>query len=430
MTHNKLTIAVLGPGPKFKGGIANFTVSLCKSLSELGYNQVHLISWSQQYPFIIPRDFIDKESKSNPLKDQNVQVSYKLNYNNPLTWIDTASKIIKLKPAILVIQWAIALQGLPLGIVIRSIKKKLPDCVIIFDVHNVVQKENSKIDRMLTRFALEQGDKFVFHGNLTWKEFQEFFPQLKIEILKEHFNLLSKKKEGIIGFHPNYAIFDAKQDFDVEAFKTQHQFKGFVFLFFGFIRKYKGLHHTIAAFAEYLKHNNNATLVIAGESFWEKAEKKGFLQKFQNATFKLVKRLFMGSKNDETAYQPLAMIKELGIEKNVRLFNRFIANEEVSMFFKSADAVVNFYEYATPSGIESIAYQFGVQIVVSPVGHFDEAIVDGVNGYKAKSFEIQDLCNALKAAAYAPIAKTKIKHYGANFTWENYVKSIFGDAFP
>jgi hypothetical protein len=39
-------IIVFGPGPQFKGGIANFTLSLAKSLEQQGA-QVDLVSWTQ-----------------------------------------------------------------------------------------------------------------------------------------------------------------------------------------------------------------------------------------------------------------------------------------------------------------------------------------------------------------------------------------------
>ena len=56
-------IVLFGPGPQFKGGIANYNTSLAKALDALGHD-VHIVSWTQQYPAIIPRDFIDRNSKA------------------------------------------------------------------------------------------------------------------------------------------------------------------------------------------------------------------------------------------------------------------------------------------------------------------------------------------------------------------------------
>ena len=426
MNNNTLNIAVIGLGPKFKGGIANFTLSLCQSLVRFANARVHLFSWSQQYPAIIPREFLDKKSKI--IQPKEFDLTYCLNYNNPASWIHTANEIVKTKPDIVIVQWSIALQGLPLKFVINRLKRKLPACIVIFDIHNVVQKESSSLDQSLTKSTLTLGDKYIVHGKLTEREFKNVFPDLAIKISDEQFDLSNKEREMLRLFHPNYDMFDGHVPFDAAAFKKHHNIKGFVFLFFGFIRKYKGCHYAIQAFAEFIKTHPDATLVIAGESFWEKATSKGLLQKLQNKTFKMMKRIFIkNSQNDEWDYKPLELIHQLGIEKNVVLFNQFIANEEVHQYFDIADAVVNFYEYATPSGIESIAYQFGVQILATPVGHFDDAIVDGVNGYKAKSFETKDLADAMTQAYEKPISRNEIKQYGKKFSWKNYVKAIVGN---
>ena len=57
------TVVAFGPGPRFKGGIANYNTSLAKALSRKEDVKVHIVSWTQQYPAIIPRDFIDRKSK-------------------------------------------------------------------------------------------------------------------------------------------------------------------------------------------------------------------------------------------------------------------------------------------------------------------------------------------------------------------------------
>ena len=68
-------IVVFGPGPQFKGGISNYTVSLAKALAKQGA-EVTIVSWSQQYPAIIPRDFIDRKSKVDLLQGTTIEVKY------------------------------------------------------------------------------------------------------------------------------------------------------------------------------------------------------------------------------------------------------------------------------------------------------------------------------------------------------------------
>ncbi len=74
-------IVTFGPGPQFKGGIANYNTSLAKAFDRMDNVEVHIVSWIQQYPAIIPRDFIDRKSKEDQLADTGIKVHYLLNYN-------------------------------------------------------------------------------------------------------------------------------------------------------------------------------------------------------------------------------------------------------------------------------------------------------------------------------------------------------------
>lgn len=147
-----MKIICFGPGPHFKGGISNYNTSLAKSLEKNGAT-VHIVSWTQQYPAIIPRDFIDTASKLDFLEGTQIKVTYLTNYNNPLSWKRTVDFICSLKPDIIVFQWAIALQGLPLGWMTRKLMKS-SKAEIIFDCHLVVQKEASGIDRYFSKYGL------------------------------------------------------------------------------------------------------------------------------------------------------------------------------------------------------------------------------------------------------------------------------------
>ncbi|MFT6814874.1 MAG: hypothetical protein ACJAZ3_000770, partial [Sphingobacteriales bacterium] len=76
-------VVCFGPGPKFKGGISNYNTSLAKAFDVIDGVNVHIVSWTQQYPAIIPREFVDKSSKNDFLENTNIQVKYITNYNKP-----------------------------------------------------------------------------------------------------------------------------------------------------------------------------------------------------------------------------------------------------------------------------------------------------------------------------------------------------------
>ena len=120
---NKKVIVCFGPGPKFKGGIANYNTSLAKAFDKMDDAEVHIVSWTQQYPAIIPRDFIDRKSKTDQLEGTEIKVHYITNYNNPASWKSTVKLIVGLRPDKVIFQWAIAIQGIPLGYIAKKLKK-------------------------------------------------------------------------------------------------------------------------------------------------------------------------------------------------------------------------------------------------------------------------------------------------------------------
>lgn len=414
-------VVVFGPGPQFKGGISNFTVSLCKAFEAAG-QEVFLVSWKRQYPAIIPRDFIDHASKSNLLQGSNVKILTLTDYNNPLTWFKTAREIASIHPDLVVIQWAIAIQGLPIGVICWQLKKLLPSARIIFDVHNVVQKETGALDKILTRFALRKADAYIFHGQLTLEEFKQFMPTISLVSVKQ--KARSDEKKYIELFHPNYDIFNHPGTFDRDAERLRLGLNHHVFLFFGFIRKYKGLHWAIEAFAKVTEKHPDVSLLIVGESFWNKEDKKSWITSVQKALFKLAKRIFIKKSSDDKEYQPLALIEQLGIQNKVLTINRFVPNEEVYKWFLLSDAVLNFYEYATPSGVESLAYNFSKPVLATSVGHFAYAIKDGINGYLAQPGNIESMAAAIERQINEPVSPEKVRVYAAEMTWENYVRQI------
>jgi glycosyltransferase involved in cell wall biosynthesis len=200
-----------------------------------------------------------------------------------------------------------------------------------------------------------------------------------------------------------------------------------VFLFFGFIRKYKGLHYTIEAFSRIAQKYPYASLIIAGESFWDTVDKKNWHVKLKSAIFKMLKSIFIKSNDQEKDYRPLELIEKFGIQDRVLIANRFIANEEVHRFFQLSDVVVNYYEYATPSGVESIAYNFNKPILATRVGHFAHAILDGKNGYLAEPADISSMAITMEKFINQPISEEIVAGFKKNLSWEKYVESIRGN---
>lgn len=74
------------------------------------------------------------------------------------------------------------------------------------------------------------------------------------------------------------------------------------------------------------------------------------------------------------------LIDRLGIAEVVVVFDGFIPNEAVHLFFCASDLVVLPYVSATQSGIVQIAYHYDRPVVATRVGGLPEVVVDGKTG--------------------------------------------------
>ncbi len=83
-----------------------------------------------------------------------------------------------------------------------------------------------------------------------------------------------------------------------------------------------------------------------------------------------------------------------------------------------------FYEYATPSGIESLSYNFKLPILATKVGHFPETIDDGFNGYLAEAGNTDSMAEQMKRFLKQPLPGENVHAKTKELSWENYAKAI------
>lgn len=419
----KKRIVCFGPGPQFKGGISNYNTSLAKALDKFGDVDVFIVSWTQQYPAIIPRDFIDRSSKTDLLEGTNIKVKYITNYNSPFSWQATYKHIKSLTPDIVIFQWAIALQGLPMGYISRQLYKD-GQTEVIFDIHVVKQKEASAIDKFCITYGLKKAHTYITHSFKNAQELRENYPDIKFSLSENGERERDQGRSIIKLYHPIYDMFQPDPNFNKASVKAELKLKEHVFLFFGFIRKYKGLHNTIKAFAKLAEQRDDVSLLIVGESFWQTLDSNKLSTKIKSALFGFAKSLVLKKSDNEQEYRPLHLLEELSLQDKVTVINEFVPNEEVHKYFQVADCIVNYYLTATPSGVESIAYNFRLPILATKVGHFPETVKPGFNGYLAEPDDINSMAEQMQHIITQPIDRNNVGVTADQFSWENYAGAI------
>jgi glycosyltransferase involved in cell wall biosynthesis len=157
--------------------------------------------------------------------------------------------------------------------------------------------------------------------------------------------LFEKNKPAKLVTHPLYDNFGdilSKEAARQHLQLPQHEK---IILFFGFIRKYKGLDLLLEA----MPLLPGVKLLVAGE-FYE----------------------------DEKQYQE--QIDRLDIRSQLILKTAFIPDSEVKYYLCAADAVIQPYRNATQSGVTPLAFHFEKPMVVTNVGGLPAMITSNETG--------------------------------------------------
>jgi glycosyltransferase involved in cell wall biosynthesis len=321
-------IFIIGPAYPLRGGLATFDELFCKAFNEQGH-QCEIISYSLQYPnFLFPGSTQFDTSGNAP---QNIKIHTLINSVNPLSWFKTARFIKKQKPDFIVFRFWIPFMGPALGSIARLVRKHGVKVLAITD--NVIPHETRPGDVAFAKYFISACDGFVTMSKAVMGDLEKFTSTTHKKYL----------------LHPLYTSFGEKLNkHDARIALGLPEDKQIV-LFFGLIRKYKGLDMLLDAFNE-LKANPNIILVIAGE-FYE--DKQPYLDLIEN-------------------YQ---------IQNQVILHGKFISNEDVKLYFSAADLVALPYRSATQSGVTQVSFHFEVPTLVTNVGGLGEIIPDKIAGY-------------------------------------------------
>jgi len=338
-----MRIALIGPTYPFRGGIAQHTTVLWKYLQKK--HDVYFVSFSRQYPSLIFPGASDREPGS---KKGLPGVNYLIDSVNPVTWINTARSIISYKPDLVIFIWWVPFFAFCWRIIAGIIRAKL-NVKILYICHNVLPHENSRFWQKISLFALKSADGFIVHSSSDKNVLKDILFSAPVSVLP-------------IAPHPEpvkrgISRSSAREKLGLPDGKT-------VFMFFGFVRKYKGLDILIDAMS--MMPSDRAHLLIVGE-FWESREK----------------------------YKK--MIRDRNLSQSVTIFDRYVPVNEFELFFTASDVVVLPYRDATQSGVPQLAFTMGRPVIVTDVGGLSENIISKKHGSVTEPENAEKLAQAMQA---------------------------------
>ncbi len=320
-------VIIIGPAWPLRGGLASFDERLAREFTLQGYESM-IYTFSLQYP-----DFLFPGTTQYSTEPAPADLSIKVCINsiNPLNWLGVGNELAKLKPDLIIVRYWLPLMGPCLGTILRKVRKNGFTRVICI-ADNVIPHEHRPGDTAFTRYFVKP-----IHAFITMSE------KVKNDLL------LFTNKPARQVVHPLYDNFgDALDKKEARAHLLLPPDEKII-LFFGFIRKYKGLDLLLEAMQDTRIWAAGIKLLVAGE-FYEKKEEYD------------------------------ALIEKLGIADQLILRTDFIADSEVRYYLSAADFVIQPYRNATQSGVTPLAYHFEKPMLVTNVGGLPDLVPDGKVG--------------------------------------------------
>lgn len=324
-------VIIIGPAWPLRGGLASFDERLARQFQSEGFNTT-IYTFSLQYPDFLFPGTTQYSTEPQPT-DINIRVC--INSINPFNWLKVGRELRKLKPEIVVIRYWLPLMGPCLGTILRIIKKnRYSKLVCIAD--NVIPHEKRPGDKPFTRYFVKPIHAFI---------------TMSAKVKKDLALFTNKPVQQVV--HPLYDNFGEAMDMRAAREHLGLPIQEKIILFFGFIRRYKGLDMLLEAMNVPAIRASGIRLLVAGE-FYE----------------------------DRKEYDEL--IQRLGIDAQLIMRTEFIADSEVKYYLSAADFVIQPYRSATQSGVTPLAYHFEKPMLVTNVGGLPDLVPDSKVGVVAE----------------------------------------------
>ena len=368
-----MKIVIIGPAAPLRGGIATFNMRLAEEFQKSGHD-VSIYSYYVQYPnFLFP----GKTQLSDTPPPESLKIYSTISSINPFSWIKTAHAINKEKADLVIARFWLPFLAPTIGSILRLVDSKR-NLTKIGLVDNIVPHEKRIGDKLFAKYYASACDAFLVMSSSVASELKSFTQKPIINTPHPLYDNYGEKVSRGEALH--FLNLDANYKY---------------LLFFGFIRKYKGLDILLEALTDARLRNTNLKLIVAGE-FYE----------------------------DEKPYNEF--IEQNKLTEKVIIHNKFISDNDVKYYFSAVECVVQPYRNATQSGITQMAYHFGVPMIVTDVGGLSEIVPDSQVGFVTQpdATDIAEAIVKINAPNALPNFVSVLEIQREKFSWKKIVHTI------
>jgi glycosyltransferase involved in cell wall biosynthesis len=316
-----MRFCVIGPVFPYRGGIAHHTTYLIQAL-QANHHVVQVVSFHRQYPGWLYPGQSDRDPSAEP---NRVDAEFILDPFSPGRCFQAAQFINNFHPDLTIIQWWTTFWA-PADALLACLLRRRGHRVS-FLIHNTLPHELKLWDPLLAKLALRQGQYYVVQTDAEGARLRSLLPDANIRLC----------------LMPIFRRFKEQKTPREEARRRLGlQETSVILLFFGIVRRYKGLSHLLKALSILKQKGIQVRLIIAGE-FWED------LHTYQN------------------------LIAAWDLIEQVTIDNRYIPDEEAHLLLSAADVLVAPYTAGTQSAAAALGIGYGLPLILT------EQVARGIN---------------------------------------------------
>lgn len=230
---------------------------------------------------------------------------------------------------------------------------------LIVTIHDV-ESFNKQNRKKLTTFFYNSVDRIIIHNSVSYNTILNIVEEYSSsEEIKAKCNIIPHG--SYIGMLPDkIEKHDAKRIFNLDD-------DTFTFLFFGQIKKVKGLDVLLKAYSKFLKKTDKKVKLMIAGKVW---------------------------KDDAEIYETI--IQEENLRNELIMDIKYIPDSDIVNYYSAADCIVLPYKKIFQSGVLLMAQSYKVPVIVSDLPGMTEIVENLNNGFIFESESVDDLAVSME----------------------------------